>query len=48
MDLKGDVIALYMPQFIETYVAYFAILKIGVVLLYSSIWIKKQLLKDSI
>ncbi len=30
---KGDVIALYMPQFIETYVAYFAILKIGCVVL---------------
>ena len=30
---KGDVIALYMPQFIETYIAYFAILKIGCVVL---------------
>jgi acetyl-CoA synthetase len=30
---KGDVIALYMPQFIETYVAYFAILKVGCVVL---------------
>ena len=30
---KGDVIALYMPQFIETYIAYFAILKIGCVFL---------------
>ena len=30
---KGDVIALYMPQLIETYVAYFAILKIGCVVL---------------
>ncbi|MAJ85599.1 MAG: AMP-dependent synthetase [Candidatus Pelagibacter sp.] len=30
---KGDVIALYMPQFIETYIAYFAILKIGCIVL---------------
>ncbi len=30
---KGDVIALYMPQFIETYIAYFAILKVGCVVL---------------
>jgi len=30
---KGDVIALFMPQFIETYIAYFAILKIGCVVL---------------
>ncbi len=30
---KGDVIALYMPQFIETYIAYFGILKIGCVVL---------------
>ena len=30
---KGDVIALYMPRFIETYIAYFAILKIGCVVL---------------
>ena len=30
---KGDVIALYMPQLIETYIAYFAILKIGCVVL---------------
>ena len=30
---KGDVIALYMPQFIETYIAYFAILKIGCVII---------------
>jgi len=30
---KGNVIALYMPQFIETYIAYFAILKIGCVVL---------------
>ncbi len=30
---KGDVIAIYMPQFIETYIAYFAILKIGCVVL---------------
>ena len=30
---KGDVIALYMPQFIETYIAYFAILKLGCVVL---------------
>ena len=31
--VKGDVIALYMPQIIETYIAYFAILKIGCVVL---------------
>ena len=31
--IKGDVIALYMPQIIETYIAYFAILKIGCVVL---------------
>ena len=30
---KGDIIALYMPQFIETYIAYFAILKIGCIVL---------------
>ena len=30
---KGDVIALYMPQIIETYIAYFAILKIGCIVL---------------
>ena len=30
---KGDVIALYMPQFIETYIAYFSILKIGCIVL---------------
>jgi len=30
---KGDVIALYMPQLIETYIAYFAILKIGCIVL---------------
>ena len=30
---KGDVIALYMPQIIETYISYFAILKIGCVVL---------------
>ena len=30
---KGDVIALYMPQIIETYLAYYAILKIGCVVL---------------
>ena len=30
---KGDVIALYMPQFIETYIAYFAILKVGCIVL---------------
>jgi acetyl-CoA synthetase len=31
--IKGDVVALYMPQTIETYIAYFAILKIGCVVL---------------
>ena len=31
--VKGDVIALYMPQIIETYIAYFAILKIGCIVL---------------
>ena len=31
--VKGDVIALYMPQIIETYIAYFAILKVGCVVL---------------
>ena len=31
--VKGDVIALYMPQMIETYIAYFAILKVGCVVL---------------
>jgi acetyl-CoA synthetase len=31
--IKSDVIALYMPQTIETYIAYFAILKIGCVVL---------------
>ena len=30
---KGDVVAIYMPQFIETYIAYFAILKIGCIVL---------------
>ena len=30
---KGDVIAIYMPQIIETYIAYFAILKIGCIVL---------------
>ena len=30
---KGDLIALYMPQIIETYIAYFAILKIGCIVL---------------
>jgi len=31
--VKGDVIALYMPQIIETYIAYFAILKVGCIVL---------------
>ena len=31
--VKGNVIALYMPQIIETYIAYFAILKIGCIVL---------------
>ena len=31
--VKGDVIALYMPQIIETYISYFAILKVGCVVL---------------
>jgi acetyl-CoA synthetase len=30
---RGDVVALYMPQLIETYVAYFSVVKIGAIVL---------------
>ena len=44
---KGDVIALYISQLIETYIAYFAILKIGcIVLPLFQVTDQKLLLKD--